>query len=71
MSLDIEFKPFKKTKEGEEPPPTTTYRYSNVTPEMFADFQSSESKGKWVNQTLKALPGSHPRRKLTQEEAAQ
>jgi hypothetical protein len=69
--LDVAFKSFRKPKEGEEPPTPSVYRYSNVTPDQFADLMASESKGRWINQNLKALPGSHPFRKLTAEEAAQ
>lgn len=69
--LDIEFKSFRKPKPGQEPPAPSVYRYQNFSADQFAAFMAAESKGKHFGEYIKKLPGSHPFRKLSTEEAAQ
>lgn len=46
------------------------YRYANVTPDTFAAFVASESKGKWFASEIKAKPDAYPVEKLPKLEPA-
>ena len=40
------------------------YHYSNVTPEMFAEFEKAESKGRFFGQRLRNEDEAHPFTKM-------
>ncbi len=62
-ALRVTFKSLTKRRDE------STYEYSNVSPELYADILNAESIGRMINATVKADPKAFPCIKLSKEEA--
>lgn len=50
---------------------TVPYHYANVSPEMYAEFEAAESKGRFFGQRLKSNAEAHPFTKMVDDGADQ